>query len=605
MIINPTSLTITQLLGSQNEQYVIPAYQRRYSWGQQQVKDLWDDINILEGLDTHLLGTIVCLTGHHVAGINRLELVDGQQRLTTVSILLYCLLQRLKDEGEVSEAQDLERLLKSKALGGSLLPKIALDSLDAKQFALHSSGKFVEKIENQRLAKAFEFVSEQISKCDLEKVRTILYRLQNQATIIRLDVSEAKNAFKLFETINNRGLSLSPTDIIKNFILGNAARFGEANLQLAKEQWALLIGHLDGINTESFFRHYMMSLLRSRVTSSFVVEEFQSAFMKMVKEAEALPDRGWYCDVHTKVAEPDDVDDEVVLDLQNDDSIDDEDEKDRPAPIKKLSFEDFTKQIVSSAKIYREIVLACTQNQKLNRRLRNLRLIKSQQSYGFLMNLRTRGCSDQNFEVVLRLLESFMMRRHICRERTGENETVFAKLCTVDITNPLEEVKKTLREYYPNDAKFKEEFTAANFNSALIDRARYCLEQIEINGHGEFEELVPLGPDAIQVEHIIPQKIKTKKAKAQFGDWVTYLGESAEAKHHKYVGRIGNLSLFAGELNASASNNPYHRKVTAYKSSAIKITNSLPDVYPEFRFEQVEIRSKELANLAVKLWPAI
>lgn len=188
MQINPTSLKVSQLLGSQNEQYVIPAYQRRYSWGQQQVRDLWDDINILEGNDTHLLGTIVCLTGSHVAGINTLELVDGQQRLTTVSILLYCFLERLKKDGEISEAQDLERLLKSKTLNGGLLPKIALDSLDARQFEVMASGVVPETIENPRLARAFEFVRQQIAACDLQQVRTMLYRLQNQAVIIRLAV---------------------------------------------------------------------------------------------------------------------------------------------------------------------------------------------------------------------------------------------------------------------------------------------------------------------------------------------------------------------------------------------------------------------------------
>ena len=84
MKITPTSLTLSQLLGAENEQYVIPAYQRRYSWKQHQVEDMWDDLEILEGADSHLFGTIVCLAGHHTAGVNQLELVDGQQRLTTI-----------------------------------------------------------------------------------------------------------------------------------------------------------------------------------------------------------------------------------------------------------------------------------------------------------------------------------------------------------------------------------------------------------------------------------------------------------------------------------------------------------------------------------------
>ena len=85
MKITPASLTLNQLLGSANEKFVIPSYQRRYSWRAQQLFDLINDVSVLEETDSHLLGSIVCLTGDHVAGLNSLELVDGQQRLTTIS----------------------------------------------------------------------------------------------------------------------------------------------------------------------------------------------------------------------------------------------------------------------------------------------------------------------------------------------------------------------------------------------------------------------------------------------------------------------------------------------------------------------------------------
>src|SRR5262249_37837977 len=157
--------------------------------------------------------------------------------------------------------------------------------------------------------------------------------------------------------------------------------------------------------------------------------------------------------------------------------------------------------------------------------------------------------------------------------------------------NPLDEVRKTYREYCPNDEKFEEEFATAKFNSSVIDRARYCLEQIEMYKHGNTLELVLGGTDTVHVEHIIPQKIKTKRAKDEFGDWPAYLGTNSESKHPQFVSRIGNLSLFSGPLNIGISNNPYKRKKEAYISSAIKITNSLPKEYRDFRFAQVEKRS--------------
>src|ERR1700722_18289796 len=104
MKITPTSLTINQLFGATNEQYVVPTYQRRYSWNEKQIMEMIEDVGLIEDGDTHLLGSIVCLAGHHKAGVNQLDLVDGQQRLTTVAILLECIRQHLEESGKQQEA---------------------------------------------------------------------------------------------------------------------------------------------------------------------------------------------------------------------------------------------------------------------------------------------------------------------------------------------------------------------------------------------------------------------------------------------------------------------------------------------------------------------
>ena len=219
------------------------------------------------------------------------------------------------------------------------------------------------------------------------------------------------------------------------------------------------------------------------------------------------------------------------------------------------------------------------------------------------MALRTGGCSDEDFTKVLALTESFLLRRHICRERSNENETLFANMCGIDKSDPLPEVIENFRRLCPNDDKFRLEFASFHFSSSLIDRARYCLEQFELNEYGKHSELLVAGPDSVHVEHIIPVKIKTRKARDEFGDWPEYLGEGAETKHPHLVSRIGNLTLFAGPLNIGASNNPYHRKKTAYLDSSLSLTKALSTRFPEFRFEQVEQRSADFASLAVTLWP--
>ena len=107
MKITPSSQTISALFSAANEQFVIPPYQRRYSWRERQIRELIDDINLIDQLDTHLFGSIVCLTGHHVAGVNKLELVDGQQRLTTIIILLECIRQKFEHDEEIQKSLDI------------------------------------------------------------------------------------------------------------------------------------------------------------------------------------------------------------------------------------------------------------------------------------------------------------------------------------------------------------------------------------------------------------------------------------------------------------------------------------------------------------------
>lgn len=593
MIITPTSLSVTQLLGSTNEQYVIPAYQRRYSWHERQVWELIDDIRLIEEGDTHLLGSIVCLAGHHKAGLNRLELVDGQQRVTTISIILECIRQRLEKEGESDDANDIGRLLTAKPLGGSPFKKIALDSIDSEEFERLIQNDTSQDFQNDRLRSAFGIVRGWIGEQSKEVLAAFLYRLTNHAIVIRLDVSEAKDAFKLFETINNRGLRLSPTDIIKNFLLGNAARFSDDALQHARASWAALIKHLDGTSPDAFFRYYLMSHTQTRLTAFHVVATFKKVFMSEVVEAAELPDRHLYAD-------DDEVEDEE--DVNGDGQSDELLAEIAKATSEHVTFRDFLERLVKSAKVYGELVLVNTGNDPIDRRLRNLRMIKAVQTYGFLTYLRVGGCDDKIFREILELTESFILRRHVCRERSNDTEALFARLCGVDPKDPIPKTKEEYRDLCPTDDKFREEFSTASFPARLIDRARYCLEKIEVSKHGDHDELKVLGSSDVHVEHIIPQKITTKKSKDEFGDWITYLGTNAQAHHPKYVSRIGNLTLFAGALNIVASNNPFGRKKQSYKKSSILLTKELAGLQ-NFKFYNVEKRSQDLAALAVKLWP--
>ena len=595
MKITPTSLTVSQLLGQTNERYVIPPYQRRYSWLEKQISELIDDISNIESNDTHLLGSIVCLAKGHVADLNELEVVDGQQRLTTVSILLACLRARFiaAGAGEQSTASDIEKLAVAKSVTGKVSVKIKLNSIDRKDYDALINGD--ADVQNKCLAAAFVYVRQWIGDTDLIELKRFWYRLVNQAIIIRLDVSDAKDAFKLFETINNRGLRLSHTDIIKNFLLGNSARLGDSQLAYAESNWAKLVVNLDGTDSDTFFRYFLTAVTNKRIVASKVTTQFKVLFHTRVKEAKSLPGQHLYESPDEVVGEEGDenveghAQEKMVVIPATDSS-------------KAVPFKKFVASLVDYSRVYGDIVRANTGNAPIDRHLSNLKMIKAAQTYGFLMHLRVNGCTDKNLRAVLKITESFVLRRHICKERANETETLFAGMCAVDVDNPVAETRAYYRELCPTDDKFQEEFASTSFPPNLIDRARYCLQEIELAEHGAHAELAVLGGDDVHVEHIIPQKIKTIAAKDEFGDWVTYLGQSSEAKHQRYISRIGNLTLLAKPLNIGLSNNPFSRKKSGYRDSGIKLTLTLCQ-YSQFKFLQVEKRSKTLAAAAVDLWP--
>ncbi len=593
MKIQPHALSISNLLGTRNEQFLIPSYQRRYSWRPEQLYQLIDDIGVIETNEGHLLGSIVCLTGAHSGGLNTLELVDGQQRLTTVCILLECLCERFEAEGNSDRVQEISRLLRCKTYDGPSMPKIMLDTMDAEEFKAHLEKTSVQgqAFLNDNLRKVFESAREWVSGQAPEDISKFAYKLISDAIIVRLDVANAKDAFKLFETINNRGLKLSPTDIIKNFMLGNAARFGDDQLEAAKKSWSTLMAHLDGTDSDSFFRYFLISKLQARVTKSKVIEDFRWFFMSEVAEADILPDRSFY--YWGEEGEED----------ENEDADEAKEKMEEHAKATtQITFKQFLENLVSAGKAYGELIFGETGQKKIDRHLRNLRMIKATQAYGFLMHLRVGGIDDATFVKVLKLTENFLVRRHVCRERANETETLFARLCEIDPLNSLPDLIESYREYTPSDEKFQEDFASAQYPANIIERARYCLEQFEIAKHGAHQELAVLGSEEVHVEHIIPQKIQSRRNRPEQEGWLAYLGDKAVHRHTRNVARIGNLTLFAGTLNIIASNNPFQAKKSSYQKSSILLTKALAK-QAHFRFAQVDARSKELAAIAVKQWP--
>lgn len=570
MKITPTSLSISQLLSTESEQFVIPAYQRRYSWQDKQVKELFDDINHLESGDTHLLGSIVCLTSDYAVGINTLELVDGQQRTTTIMLFLDAIEDRLRADGNDDDAQSVAKMVTSKDYTGTKSKKLVLGDLDNKDFMRVIDGVELDEVINNNLLKARKLIGDLISKLSTEEFNQLRYKFINQAYIIRLDVAQAKDAFKLFETINNRGLSLSPTDIIKNFLLGNASIINKETLESVKEDWTKIVLSLDGIDMDNFFRQYMAGLTGQKVTQTRLIDTFKTYYAQNIEEGEALIEE------YEEFADVKESHESNKQDLKS-----------------------FAKTVRLAADIYSKIQRASFEDDDINRRLINLKKIRSVASYTFILNLMQRGLANNDVLEILRMIEIFMLRRNVAEYRTSELEDIFVALTKLPDDNIIVATKQILTDNMPSDEEFNARLQKHVFKGQLEARAKYMLEYL---GYGSLSptEMVIKSHRAVELEHIMPQTIDTKRSKEEFGDWVSYLGEDA-ALHGEYLVKLGNLTMLGKKLNIVASNNPFEAKKIEYEKSEIAATRELASA-KEWGLIQIDLRTAELSKQATELW---
>ena len=602
MKITPTPLTINQLFSTRNEQFFIPAYQRRYAWQEKQCEELFNDIKYLGNDDTHLLGNLVCITGEYSANINKLEVIDGQQRITTLSLLLTAISKAFSEKYDLEEAQKIDSLLTSSGVDRVKKNKVELGELDNPDYIKILKDENLETIQNENLKNNLEHFKKWIKELSPDEFDSFYFKLMDKVSVIRLDVYQAKDAYKLFETINNRGLSLSPTDIIKNFLLGHASILDDETLISVKENWKNIIVSLDGISTDEFFRHFMCSQLRRKITFTYLNDEFKKLYINSVQNCEGLAEFRVYSKFRIEESEEDDS--EINKDLEEEPFENEKSEEVYiPNQAEKVTAAEFTRMIANYAKTYSLVKNRKFSNPKINSSILDLQRIQSVPAYTFLLELFARnGISDAHRITILKMIAVFMLRRHICSRQTGVLDDIFSDLVNkLDLEDQLIAIKERLAKDIPSDQEFKLNFSKADYKRS-INRAKYVLEQFEYSLHetqGEFT--INSGLD-VHLEHIIPQTINTKKSKAEFGDWELYLGEGASLNHGDFVNRIGNFTLLAQKLNIKASNDPFENKLIHYKKSSLRVTTEIVENYPEFKFVQVEERSKELAEKAIEIW---
>lgn len=541
---------------------VVPPYQRAYSWTPEQIeellRDLSDAMRAREG--EYFLGTVV-LTKHK-AGQH--AVIDGQQRLATVSILICAIRNHFYAIGDAERADELHRdyLAKKELRGLSETAHLVLMAADNGFYEEHilpkSSAIAKEKAKakrnlsasNARLEAALQLCTEHVST--LAKTTNTpaivlldwVEYLNDKAKVIVVEVNDEAAAYTIFEVLNDRGLELSVSDLLKNFIF----RVAGDKVNEAQEHWSKMVGILEGSGAEekalkNFIRHVWAS--RNGITREK--------------------------DLYDKI---------------------------RKHVTGKQRAVSFAKGLSQSAVVYAALDNPSDELWKeygpsVREAVEALQLLKATQIRPLLLAI-LGHFEAKEVRRALPMLVCWTVRFMVVGKLgSGPLESGYADRAqeissgSISTASHLYEASKG---FLGTDAEFEQSFAVARSSAQYL--ARFYLRVLERqNSDAAGAELI-VNPnvDAVNLEHIMPQ--------SRTPHW----GAISVEQHESYVKRLGNLALLDRGLNEKSGNLSFKDKVQALAMSKISMTRDIATA-ATWGIDAIEERQKRMAKLAVKAWP--
>lgn len=552
--------TVDDVLRSPS-QMLVPDYQREYAWGEKQWNELWEDTSaLLNGRDTHFLGSVVVIE-HTETDPKRLELVDGQQRFTTILLILAAVRNRYGQTNNYNgQASMVDDYLKVRDSDGDSHLKLELTKYDQGEFEKVLNGE-IENVQDSKVREAYEFYSQKLSGLSIEEVDELRKELVNSMSLVTIECDSETSAFRLFESLNNKGLDLSPVDLMKNHLFKKATEDGEVDKHRVKDLWDEIMGNIRPRlgQPNRFFRHYLMSTPRMSLTQAVSKHRLYGVFKEVI-------------DVHL--------------------------------PQEDISLEEFIGDMAKKSDLYIDIIDSDVDiynnryNKKVNRKLADVQ-IKNKQVRTLLLRLCYELDDPEQMLEALNIIEVYNIRVGVTDALSGTvRDRVWSSLCSRMFKKPLpnEFLKETLRGKAPSDDEFRGNLLRRNF--PRNDRTKYFLEKLETEhfmhtGLGKRVE----DRSVVDIEHIAPRKAFRAK---KYSPWQQYLNLNS-SQFDEYKDRLGNLTLLENKINRRASDDPFQQKKRRYENSDFDMTRSVTQ-YAEWSVEAVEERSEELAEAAVGIW---
>lgn len=538
---------------SQEKQFVIPIYQRVYSWEKEHCEQLWDDIIKTGGNDQiegHFIGSIVFVhDGIYTTNCNELLIIDGQQRLTTITLLFIALMNYLNDEDEFLEKFSCKKiqnryLINSDEKGDKKFKLILSEPDRDTLLSLIDENRRKPSEPSLKIMENFKLFEEWIRK-NTDKLETIFKGL-DKLMVVEISLERGKdNPQLIFESMNSTGKDLTQTDLIRNYILMGLEP--EKQKIFYKKYWRAMEEELKQNETlfNQFVRHYLTIKTREIPNINKVYEAFKDYQQKEGIEIEdLLKDLQKYCGYFCQIA------------------------------FKKEADKDLNKALGFLMDLEMDVIYPL------------LLELYSDYSNGVL--------SKQDFIPIIYLTESYICRRAVCGLGTNSLNKVFPFVTKkINKDQYLESIKahflslETTKGKFPKDSEFKKLFITIDFYS--FKKNEYFFERLE-----NFDTKEPVNTKECTTEHIMPQTLTE--------EWKRDLGENFQAIHDKYLHTIGNLTKTG--YNQEYSNNSFQKKrdmEKGFKQSPLRLNQSLKDL-ESFGEEEIEKRANDLADWALKIW---
>lgn len=535
-----------------SRQFLVPHYQRPYSWREEQWKTLWRDLlELVEEADPkpHFLGSIVTAPAKSVPeGVAKRLLIDGQQRLTSVLVLLTLIRDRAREGGAARLADKVQDLITNRHEDGSdhfkLLPTQGEEPTDSDRDTFIKLVRGDGDAGKQGIAAAYTFFSTRLRRSDAPDLDALFRVIVTKLTLVSIILDDKDNPHRIFESLNGKGRPLSQADLIRNyFFMRIDAREHD---HVYRELWRPMQRRLGEDALPDFVRHYLM---RSGET---------------IRET----------DVYIALKER--VDDDAAR-----------------SPL------DHLEDLVRFANYYEVLLHPHRANGAVRERLERLNRLEVTVAYPFLLSVIADHAAGVRSETevcaTLDALENFLIRRFVCGVPTHGLNRVFPPLYSQatqgsSFIENLHRILSANPRNYPRDTDFRERLASARLYGGgdRREKTKLMLERFETAaGHKERVET-----ETLTIEHVMPQTLNDL--------WRAQLGPNWEDDHEQLLHTLGNLTLTS--YNSELGNAPYGEKRARFGESHLELNKYFGSV-EDWNATEIERRAEVLIDQALSIWP--